>query len=146
MVKFPFIQSLSRLHYIKKLYISFATGFAKSISEFDVQDLSAFDKDLIIFKYANENTNEEAFFARCWPSMIRIICNSSKYKLLVSDQIKVTADKLGKTDLSIEEHCNLLQFLVNTSFETKIIKEIIKQETEKINELTREKMILEVEA
>ena len=83
--------------------------------------------------------------------MIKFMLNSKLFKLMMNSELDKISKKLIDLTpneyiiLSVEEKISILDFLINSIYETNQIKEIIKNELERKFELKREKNGLEYE-
>lgn len=111
----------------------------------DYADISDCEKFLIILKICAENSNSDLFYEKSWQIITYIIINSKRFSLLATKELREKSDKLKSLKLDVEDHLDILYFLVNSGFDTKKIKDVIKFELEKLTDLQREKMMLEIE-
>ena len=103
-------------------------------------------------KYAIESSiNKNHFLKNSWLEIICILINSKRFYLQQSSEIQEIEKKIKYFNnssynlLSIEEKIHILDFLINSAYETSIIREEIKEEINKRNELKKEKSSLEFE-
>ena len=103
-------------------------------------------------KYAIESSIiKNHFLKNSWLEIIRILINSKRFYLQQSSEIQEIEKKIKYFNnssynlLSIEEKIHILDFLINSAYETSIIREEIKEEINKRNELKKEKSSLEFE-
>ena len=109
------------------------------------------NKDLLMLKFCAETKSPRKFLKRCWIEMIKFMLNSKLFKLMMNSELDKISKKLIDLTpneyiiLSVEEKISILDFLINSIYETNQIKEIIKNELERKFELKREKNGLEYE-
>ena len=96
-------------------------------------------------------TDINEIICKSWVSILRIIVLSQRFNFLINDYTKETAIKLNNIGrfsfsylLSFKEKIELLQFLVNSAFDTELIKFEIKQDFHKLGANIREKPQLEL--
>ncbi len=83
--------------------------------------------------------------------IIRILINSKKFNLLVTKDIEDIGKRIKYINfntynlLSLEEKILILEFLINSAYETSIIRDEIKEEISRKNDLKKEKSSLEFE-
>ncbi len=138
---------------LANIYYRLVETFVFHIRDIDVIDLTD-DKELLIIKVAAENlfTEMSIIVKRSWIAIIKIIFNTGMFSVLVNAQHKTILKKIKKTSidnfhevLSSEEHIELIWLLINTLFDTRKIRNAIKNEMDKKNNILREKACLEIE-
>lgn len=136
---------------INEIHISLLAVFVDHINNFETQDFIQ-NKDLLMLKFCAESKNPRYFLKKCWIETLKIIINSKQYRMMITPEIIEISKKLEdltpkqyNSKLSLNEKIALLEFLINSVYETHQIKEIVKNELEKKFELKREKNALEYE-
>ena len=136
---------------INEIHVSLLHIFGEELKQNDYFNLQV-DKELIFVKYAIESSiNKNHFLKNSWLEIIRILINSKRFYLQQSSEIQEIEKKIKYFNnssynlLSIEEKIHILDFLINSAYETSIIREEIKEEINKRNELKKEKSSLEFE-
>ena len=98
-----------------------------------------------------EKTIKNNLFKYSWLEIIRILINSKRYNLLVDKDLEEIAKKIQYIDLakynllSLDEKIKLLDFLINSAYETSTIRKEIKEVIDKKNDFKREKSSLELQ-
>lgn len=120
------------------------------MKEINISNLKG-NNEIILMKVAYESSDKKNIFKNSWLEMIRILINSKRFNLLVNTEIQDLAIKLKYMNLShynllsIELKILLIEFLINSAYETSIIREKIKKEIRKKNDLKKEKLSLQLE-
>ena len=110
------------------------------IDYFNLQE----DKEIIFVKVAVEHTSKKHVFKNCWLEIIRILINSKRFTLLANKDMddisrRIKHMNIGNYNLlSIEEKILMLEFLINSAYETSIIRDEIKEEISKKNDLKKD--------
>ena len=87
-----------------------------------------------------EKTIKNNLFKYSWLEIIRILINSKRYNLLVDKDLEEIAKKIQYIDLakynllSLDEKIKLLDFLINSAYETSTIRKEIKEVIDKKND------------
>lgn len=130
-----------------KFYEALVCLFGSFLISLDITDFGKEDFDLVIFKIcaeANCLIPDNSLYSFSWRTLIKIIVHSKKFSFLVlNKEIKNYSENLN--NLNLLEHLTLISFLIDTTFEFKIMKDYIKGEIDKLNELSKEKVLLELE-
>jgi len=136
---------------IDEIFKALLFVFADDISEENLDDLTD-DPEIFLFKLSVENTSKKHVLKDSWIEIIRILINSKSYSLMSTDELKDISNRLGKSVdnknfnlLPFEEKVAILEYLINSNFSSTIIRDFIKENMDKKNELKREKYNLEVE-
>jgi hypothetical protein len=138
---------------LANIYYHLVETFVLHIKDIDVTELSE-DKQLLLIKVAADNvfTELNIFVKRSWPAIIKIIFNTRTFSILLDDKLRNILQKIENSSvdnfdevLTSEEHIELIWRLINSLFETRKIRNAIKNEMDKKNNIMREKACLEIE-
>ena len=135
---------------INEIHVSLLYIFGDELSEIDLFNLQD-DIELLFIKLAVDNSSKKHVFKHSWLEIIRILINSKRFNLLVTKDIEDIGKRIKYINhhtynlLSIEEKVIILEFLINSAYETSIIRDEIKEEICRKNDLKKEKSGLEFE-
>ena len=115
------------------------------------------DNNLLLIKILVDNLFEEdikevfTFISETWTELIRLILSSHTLNKFKSKKIKELVEKLEEcknlktynTLFNYDEKIYILQSLIYNCYETNFIRDIIKEEQEKRNEIKKNKKLLE---
>lgn len=109
------------------------------------------ENDLILLKLATDTNSTREILKKTWPEVIRLIINSEYHRLMVTAEIRDSARRLKLLNtrnynlLPIDEKLTLLEYILNTAMDSKLIKESIEEDIKLRIELSREKNDIESE-
>jgi hypothetical protein len=135
---------------INEIHVSLLYIFGDELTEIDLFNLQD-DTELLFIKVAVDNSSKKHVFKHSWLEIIRILINSKKFNLLVTKDIEDIGKRIKYLNfntynlLSLDEKILILEFLINSAYETSIIRDEIKEEISRKNDLKKEKSGLEFE-
>lgn len=135
---------------INEIHVSLLYIFGDELSEMDLFSIQG-ETELLLVKITVDNSSKKHVFKHSWLEIIRILINSKKFNLLVNKQIYELGKRIKTMNLntynllSIEEKILILEYLINSAYETSIIRDEIKEEISRKNDLKKEKSNLENE-
>jgi hypothetical protein len=113
------------------------------------------EKGLLLLRTLKENinTNLTTITKNSWKEIFLLLTESKKFRLLVNSDVKRITKKFNDLsneeessfELMIEDRITILHYLVNSTLEINKIKDLVKTEFEKKNNLLREKVSLKLE-
>jgi hypothetical protein len=125
--------------------------FVDHINNFETQDFVQ-NKDLLMLKFCAESKTPRYFLKKCWIETLKILLNSKLYKMMstpelleISKKLEDLTPKKFNSHLTLDDKIRILDYLINSVYETNQIKEIVKNELERKFELKREKSALDYE-
>jgi len=135
--------------FFETILIQLCKLFAASLQDTDLSfDNMKIDKNLFILKFCNDSNliDVENFFKKCYPEILKFLINSKNFNFMATEKIKKNIEKYDDLiELDTNERIEILFYLINSSYDLKVIRQHIKTEYLKKNELLKEKNILEFE-
>ena len=136
---------------IDEIFMSLLFIYAEDITEEELYNLTD-DPEIFLFKLSIDNTSKKHVLKMSWIEIIRIMVNSKSYGFLASQELKDVSYRLKKniTNKSFnlipyEEKVLIFDYLIDSSFDTALVRDYIKENNDKKAELKKEKYSLEVE-
>lgn len=142
------LNSHKNFEHFELIIIKICKFFAESIQESDLtfDNNLKIDKDLFILKFCNDSNfiDIENFFRRCYPEILRFLVNSKNFNLMSTENIRKNLQK-DLIDLDTNERIEILFYLINSAYDLNSVRQNIKMDSFKKNELIKERSILEFE-
>lgn len=144
-----YLSTFKNFKYFEIILIQFCKFFTSQIQDSDLSydgNNSKFDRDLFIIKFCNESNfiNLQNFYEKCYPEILKYLSNSKNFSLMSTEKIRKNIER-NLIDLDTNERVEILFYLANSALDFNDIRQNIKEDVNKKNELEKEKHILEFE-